>query len=111
MEKITTRVNSWSAKHLSFAGRLQLVLSVLQGVVNYRCLHFTLPKQVIISIECKCLAFLSLVTNSSKGANEKWDQVCTQKEEGGLGLKKIEGWNKSCFARLIWLIFVGADTF
>lgn len=58
VDKRITKVNSWGINHLSFAGRLQLVQVVLQGIVNYWCLHFFLPKKFIKLVEQKCVAFL-----------------------------------------------------
>ncbi|GLT50497.1 hypothetical protein SLA2020_239800 [Shorea laevis] len=55
--KITDRMSSWSAKHLSFVGRLQLISSVIQGMTTFWCSTFILPKKVIKEIEQKCNAF------------------------------------------------------
>ncbi|GKV06257.1 hypothetical protein SLEP1_g18157 [Rubroshorea leprosula] len=33
--KITARIQSWSSKYLSFAGRLQLITSVFEGIANF----------------------------------------------------------------------------
>ena len=46
VERITSRINHWSAKLLSFAGRLQLVQTVLYTIQNYWCRQFLLPKSV-----------------------------------------------------------------
>ncbi|GKV25846.1 hypothetical protein SLEP1_g35229 [Rubroshorea leprosula] len=55
---LPVRINSWSSKYLSFAGRLQLISSVLQGITNFWCSVFILPKRVITAVEAKCSAFL-----------------------------------------------------
>lgn len=31
--------------------------------------------------------------------------ICRPMNEGGLGLKKLEDWNKACLARLNWMIY------
>lgn len=36
---------SWTAKILSYAGRLQLMKSVVSGILNYQCQIFILPKK------------------------------------------------------------------
>ena len=33
-----------------------------------------------------------------------WDTVCTPKNEGGLGIKNLNMWNKASIAKLIWVI-------
>lgn len=81
--------------------------SVLHGIVNYWSLHFILPKKVVHAIENKCLAFLWSSSNSSKRAKVNWAQIRTLKNEGSLGLKRIEEWNKACVSRVI---FAGSES-
>ena len=47
IEKITTRIICWSSKLLSYAGRVQLIRSVLFSMQNYWCRNFLLPKGVL----------------------------------------------------------------
>ncbi|GKV02273.1 hypothetical protein SLEP1_g14730 [Rubroshorea leprosula] len=54
---LPVRMNSWSAKHLSFAGRLQLITAVIQGITTFWCSTFILPKKVIREVERICAAF------------------------------------------------------
>ncbi|GKV05782.1 hypothetical protein SLEP1_g17749 [Rubroshorea leprosula] len=69
VSKITERMSSWAAKHLSFAGRLQLISSVIQGVTNFWCSVFILPKGIIKEVEKICGAFLwNNETCSARGA-------------------------------------------
>lgn len=35
IDKIISRISSWTAKYLSFAGRLQLIGPVINSMVNY----------------------------------------------------------------------------
>ncbi|CAK8578009.1 unnamed protein product [Lathyrus sativus] len=58
VEKITSRIKHWSAKLLSFAGRMQLVNSVLFATVNYWLKCFPTPKIVIKKVEVGCRSFL-----------------------------------------------------
>lgn len=41
---------------------------------------------------------------------EDWESVCTSKETGGLGLKRLEDWNKVMGLKLIWLIFAAGGS-
>ncbi|GKU95319.1 hypothetical protein SLEP1_g8691 [Rubroshorea leprosula] len=80
VSKISDRMNSWTSKHLSFTGQLQLIFSVIQGVTTFWCLTFILPKKVIKEIERLCSAFLrNNSTDSAKGANMCWQSVCSPK--------------------------------
>lgn len=58
IEKITSRVTCWSAMLLSYAGRLQLVKSVLFGVQAYWAQIFIIPKKVLKAIEQICRTFV-----------------------------------------------------
>lgn len=40
----------------------------------------------------------------------QWDVVCTSKNEGGLGSRKIKDWNKAFLARIVWLVFSEKET-
>lgn len=63
---------------------------------------------MIKAIESKCISFLwSGKVEGSKGAKVSWATVYLPRKEGGLGLMNISSWNKTCVARLIWLIFSG----
>ncbi|GKU92629.1 hypothetical protein SLEP1_g6336 [Rubroshorea leprosula] len=111
VSKITDKMNSWTSKHLSFAGRLQLISSVIQGVTTFWCSTFILPKKVIKEIERLCNAFLwNNSTDSAKGAKVCWQSVCFPKQEGGLGLKSLSHWNMACILRFIWMIFAKAGS-
>lgn len=79
LEKMSSRINSWLSKHLSLAGRLQLLSSVLYSIQVYWSNIFILPKKVIRSIEQKFNRFLwngnELCSPKAKVA---WDLMCTQ---------------------------------
>lgn len=52
VSKITARIDSWLSRNLSFAGRLQLLSSVL-GLQVYWAKVFILPKKIIHLLEQK----------------------------------------------------------
>jgi len=56
--KFISRIESWLVKHLSFAGRLQLITSVLCSFHVFWSRVFILPKKVIKLIEQKLNRFL-----------------------------------------------------
>ena len=57
IKKLTDRVRHWATKLLSYAGRLQLIQSVLFNIQNYWCRHFILPKSVLKKINQLCSSF------------------------------------------------------
>lgn len=76
IDKITSRIKSWTAKYFSFPGRLQLVDSVINSMVNFWLSVFMLPKKVIKAIERICCSYLwNGVSDSTKGAKVQWRKV------------------------------------
>lgn len=106
LDKVRQRISSWTARHLSFAGRLQLLQSVIYSIINFWAAVFPLPKGCLEELERLCSAFLwSGAPNSARGAKVSWDSVCTPKESGGLGLKRLVGLNEVYGIKLIWKLF------
>ena len=91
---------------LSYAGRLQLLSSVITGTVNLWMTTFILPKGCLKKIESLCSRFL-WAGNIDNRATTKvaWTTVCLPKKEGGLGLRRFCEWNKVLCLRFIWLMF------
>lgn len=56
-------------------------------------------------------AFLwSGVPDSARGAKVAWESVCTSKESGGLGLRRISGLNIAFGINHLWNIFAGSGS-
>lgn len=86
IQQVKGKVNSWSAKSLSFAGRLLLINTVLAGISNFWCSTFNIPKQCIKIINSICGAYLW--KGSAEGhytARVSLETVILPKEQGGLG--------------------------
>ncbi|XP_021729346.1 uncharacterized protein LOC110696366 [Chenopodium quinoa] len=94
VEKVTARIQGWMAKHLSYAGRLQLVKSVMFGIQTYWAQIFILPKKIVKEIE------KSLIS---------WNYVCLPKLCGGWNLLSLPEWNKAAVIKLLWDIAHKAD--
>lgn len=62
MLKITSKLQSWTSKILSFAGRLQLLRTVIFGLVAFWLSAFILPKGCIKSIGTLCSSSFGLET-------------------------------------------------
>ena len=102
-KKITNKIQSWTSKLLSYAGRVQLVNSVLMGIHNFWAGMFILPKGILKDIEKVIRRFLwSGDVEKSYGSKVAWDKVCLPKEEGGLGLKPLAQMNFVQNLKHIW---------
>lgn len=106
LHQIKGKMTSWSAKTLSFAGRLLLIKTVIAGINNFWCSTFILPKECIRRINSICGHFLWQGNlEGVHNARVSWEMVTKTKKEGGLGIKDLEIWNKACCLKLIWLLF------
>jgi len=87
-------------KHLSYAGRFELIRSVLQGMVQFWISIFLIPALVISRIINLCRNFLWIKDlQRNKSALVAWKQVCLPKNKGGLVVLDIKARNASFFAR------------
>ena len=105
IEQIRARIESWTARFLSYAGRLNLISSVLWSVCNFWMAAYRLPRECIREVEKICSAFLwSGTSSNSHKAKISWENVCRPKQEGGLGLRSLEEANDVRCLKLIWRI-------
>ncbi|GKC34709.1 hypothetical protein Tco_1047093, partial [Tanacetum coccineum] len=108
---VKIRLLNWKNKSLSFAGRLQLIKSVISSLQVYWSSVFILPKFVYNEIEKLMRNFLWSQGNSHRGkAKMKWKDVCNLKEHGGLGIKSLHLWNVALMSKNIWNIVSKEDS-
>ncbi|GJW21869.1 RNA-directed DNA polymerase, eukaryota, reverse transcriptase zinc-binding domain protein [Tanacetum coccineum] len=111
IDKVKTRVHDWKNKSLSYAGRAQLIASVLASIQVYWDSVFKLPKAVIKDIERIFKGFLWNQGELQKGkAKVSWKDVCQPKKYGGLGFKPLEQWNSALLVKHLWNVANKKDT-
>ena len=94
VERVKSRINDWKNKFLSYAGRMQLIASILAAMQNYWANVFFLPKTVTNDIDRLLKDFLWSQGEKVRGkAKIAWKSICRPKEQGGLGFKPLESWN------------------
>ncbi|KAL2246078.1 UNVERIFIED_CONTAM: hypothetical protein Sindi_2876000 [Sesamum indicum] len=99
ISKIDARINGWEGISLSYAGRVQIIKSVLSALSLYWASAFILPKKVISEIEKRLRTFLWKGTTSSGYAKVAWKDVCRPMDEGGLGFKDISTLNRALMSK------------
>lgn len=110
-DRITARIQSWAHRFLSFAGRLQLVRSVLHSIQAFWTSVFTLPASVIASVERIMRQFLWKGAALGRGgAKVAWEEVCRPKSEGGLGIRNLKDCNRASMLKFIWILFVDRES-
>jgi hypothetical protein len=111
LEKITGCIDSWLSRNLSYAGRLQLLTSVLYSLQVCWTGIFILPKSVIKAIEHKFIRFLwNGYSVGSAKAKVSWKDVWYPKRGGDLGLQDLEVWNQTSMLRHVWGIFTRSSS-
>lgn len=105
IEKITARMKCWSTSLLSYAGRLQLIKSVIFGLQTYWSQIIVLPKKLIKAIETACRTFLwtGNITVSKK-ALVALERICTPYAVGGLNITNLDFWNKVAIIKQLWAL-------
>lgn len=100
------RFTSWGTEFLTFAGRTQLLATVIAGKIKFWSSTFFLLKGCIRQIESLCSRFLWSGNITQRCyAKVAWSSVCLPEAEGGLGLRSILIWNKTLCLGYIWNIF------
>uniref|UniRef100_A0A6N2KQ62 Reverse transcriptase zinc-binding domain-containing protein n=1 Tax=Salix viminalis TaxID=40686 RepID=A0A6N2KQ62_SALVM len=111
IDRILTKIRLWTTAFLSYAGRLQLIKSVLFSYQVYWSTMFILPCSIVKRIESILSAFLwkgcSLLTT---GAKVSWSALCFPQKEGGLGLKSIKSWNKAATLKHTWNLLTNSHS-
>ncbi|KAL2228620.1 UNVERIFIED_CONTAM: hypothetical protein Sindi_1841700 [Sesamum indicum] len=99
ISKIDARINGWEGILLSYAGRVQIIKSVLSALSLYWASAFILPKKVINEIEKRLRTFLWKGTTSSGYTKVAWKDVCRPMDEEGLGFKDISTLNRALMSK------------
>ncbi|GKB03254.1 RNA-directed DNA polymerase, eukaryota, reverse transcriptase zinc-binding domain protein [Tanacetum coccineum] len=90
VDKVRQKLCDWKNKSLSYAGRNQLIASVLSSMQVYWGSVFLIPTTVIKEIETLFKGFLWCNEDLTRGkARVAWKDVCKPKYQGGLGLKPL----------------------
>ncbi|XP_019240095.1 PREDICTED: uncharacterized protein LOC109220087 [Nicotiana attenuata] len=105
IERMLSRIQSWTTKFLSYAGRAILVKSVLFAIQTFWAQIFILPKKIVHFIQAICRRFLwTGNVEPTKKALIAWDKLCAPKVAGGLNFINVELWNKAAICKLQWSI-------
>ncbi|XP_057956947.1 uncharacterized protein LOC131150325 [Malania oleifera] len=106
-DRIANLFSGWPDHTLSYAGKLELINSVIQGVECFLLAIFPIPNNVLEHVVKLCRMFL---WGGRKKPLVAWREVCLPKSEGGLGVFNIKAWNKALLSRALWNIHGKRDT-
>ncbi|KAL9660449.1 hypothetical protein QQ045_025264 [Rhodiola kirilowii] len=102
-QRLTSRLNCWSNRFLSRAGKRVLIISVLQAIVFYWASICILPKKVLQGINSICANFLWNGKAEGRSCHLiNWNAVSLDKREGGIGIKNLEVMNEALVLNQLW---------
>lgn len=102
-DKIKVKLASWKASLLSMAGRTQLVKSVIQSMLQHTMSIYSWPISLLKDIERLIRNFIwSGDTEKRKLVTVSWKKVCSDFDEGGLGIKSLICLNEANNLKLCW---------
>ncbi|RVW53000.1 Suppressor of mec-8 and unc-52 protein-like 1 [Vitis vinifera] len=109
-ERLRRRLARWKRQYLSKGGRITLIRSTLASIPIYQMSIFRMPKSVVKRLEKLQRDFLWGGGNTGRKIHlVNWKVVCTQKDKGGLGIRRMGLLNKALLGKWIWRFAVEKD--
>ncbi|XP_024630887.1 uncharacterized protein [Medicago truncatula] len=105
-DRVWQKINTWSSKCLSKAGREVMIKSVLQAIPSYIMIIFMLSSNIIFTIEKMMNAFWW----GHGGSNNRgihwlsWEKLSMHKTNGGMGFKDLTAFNLAMLGSSIPII-------
>lgn len=106
--KLEKRLNTWSHRYLSRAGRLVLVKAVLEATPVYWMALTWIPRSILARLQQTCNRYLW------NGNQEKrifawvsWKKIAIPKKWGGWGLKELPSFAQALAAKMGWTLLTG----
>ncbi|XP_020258577.1 uncharacterized protein LOC109834984 [Asparagus officinalis] len=110
LNRISNQFQKWSSKSLSYAGRIQVIKSVILGVQIYWTSSYILPMKVLQRIDEMNRDFLwGKSDHKQKVSLVAWEKICQGKKFGGLGIFSAKLWNFAAALKNIWYIHVNKE--
>nr|GEX07089.1 RNA-directed DNA polymerase, eukaryota, reverse transcriptase zinc-binding domain protein [Tanacetum cinerariifolium] len=111
MDNVEKRINNYRNKLLSYAGRIQLIASVLSSLHQYWALVYILLNTMVKDLNKLFKRFLWSSGDSAKGkARVSWNMVCRPKDQGGLGITPLDKWNEVLLNTQVWKIIKNKES-
>ena len=81
-----------------------LLVYVFPSIPVYFLFFFKAPSSIIYSLESIFSNFFGGCEDSRKMSSIKWDTLCLQWENGGLGVRRSKKFNLSLVGKWVWKV-------
>lgn len=103
VDKFKNKLAGWKRRMLSFAGRVELIKSVLSNLPVYYMSLFRMPQGIVKELNKIQSAFLWGGSDLKRMIHlVKWKDVSVSKKLGGLGIRNIKSVNECLLAKWWW---------
>ncbi|GKU85336.1 hypothetical protein SLEP1_g16 [Rubroshorea leprosula] len=112
VDYLRKKLSSWRCNNLSFGGRIVLLNSILSSIPVYYFSCYKAPKKVTNLITSIQRNFLwgGGGEDKRKIAWVSWEKICREREEGGLGVRKVELFNRVLLGKWRWRLLKEEDS-
>ncbi|KAL8513823.1 hypothetical protein ACS0TY_013077 [Phlomoides rotata] len=103
--RVRRRLAKWKDKNLSFSGRITLIQSVLSAIPIYYLSFYRIPKSIIKELITIQREFLWVAVRrgvTCKTPWISWENICKDKNKGGLGIRDLGQFNIALLSKWIW---------
>lgn len=106
------KINSWSSRCFSRAGREALIKSVLQAISTYIMSIFLILESIGVEIQKKMNSFWWGSNGRGKGMKWlSWDKLSINKENGGMRFCNLYAFNLSMLGKQGWRLMTDPNSF
>jgi hypothetical protein len=103
ISQLQSKLTTWKANNLSFAGRVTLTKSVMEAIPIYPMMTTMIPSSILKEAQRLQRSFIWGDSATSRRYHAvSWDMVTRPKRLGGLGLRKMETMNRACIMKMGW---------
>lgn len=107
LEKITGRINSWLSHYLSLLGGCNLFILFSKVYKSIKVVFSSYQRKLLKLLNKNSIDFFwNDKDDGIARAKVVGNMLCLPKKECGLGIKKLEEWNRAALIWHIWSLFV-----
>ncbi|XP_057982254.1 uncharacterized protein LOC131167468 [Malania oleifera] len=107
VDRIARWFKGWPGSTLTYAGRLEIINSIVQGFECFWLAIFPIPLNVLNQVIKLCRVFL---WGGRRKPLVAWSEVYKPKDEGGLGVFDLKSWNRAFLTKALWNVQAKKDS-